>query len=854
MNPGIKILSILLFLLVSSLAIGQCPNSNSACSQGVPRLLKFNGILRDPAGKPRTGTVGIMFSIYGDSTGGAPLWQETQNVQLDSRGRYTVVLGSSTTEGIPLNLFTSGDPRWLAVQVLLPGEDQQPRAMLVSVPYALRAADAETLGGLPPSAFAKLIPNTPGQVVLGTVPTSEADPVSAAGTSAQNSPVNTPGGTTNTIPKFAVSPAVVDSQITDSKGIVSLKNLANIFFADQFPDGVPGAVAACPAEGCTIYAGSPSVSRNLGTIDPGDKLITIYLGPFTYNVKQITLRKSLRIIGMGASIPGTILQSVNGNDPVFVIPQGSNLPVTNVLLSGLRIVGSVGNTSEDAFFLDASTLVNSGLWYSELNDLTIYQFAGNGLHLRGPSTNFGALNQWLQFNNVFVTRTPGGGNALRIEGGNFQLHFTNCEFDGPGIGDGTNIYIGGLSGSNFAFPFDITFRGLVTQAAAVAVQLDGAETVTFQTSHHELVWGVYSITGNSNIWNRDISIVDSVFNSNVGVNNGTGYLVNVGTSLAQGIYFVHNRLASPDSVVTAVNGSQVVYQDNEYLGQLNVPPTSGITTQISAASQINIGGAHSIGISPNASGTPVTTIQSSLGPGETVTFAALGGSVIFATGGNIGLPGANTVTVAGTITFIRNDLAGSQGQWWPVSQWTASSAGATPPGFTLSPDAPASASVTAGDTAVYKLTVAPSGGFSGPVAFSCAGSPSASTCTISPNPVDLGGSSPMTASVAVTTARRILPQGGPPVSLRHKQLGFTQLACSMVGVLMLIPAWGCGQNRNPRSRTTLSLVGLFLLAIPLLGCEAFTGAGGTPTGTYTLVVTGVSGSIHQSIILSLKVM
>ena len=112
----------------------------------------------------------------------------------------------------------------------------------------------------------------------------------------------------------------------------------------------------------------------------------------------------------------------------------------------------------------------------------------------------------------------------------------------------------------------------------------------------------------------------------------------------------------------------------------------------------------------------------------------------------------------------------------------------------------------------------------------------------------------MTASVTVTTARRILPQGGSPVSLRHKRLGFTQLACSMVGVLMLIPAWGCGQNRKPRSRTTLSLVGLFLLAIPLLGCEAFTGAGGTPTGTYTLVVTGVSGSIHQSIILSLKVM
>ncbi len=33
------------------------------------------------------------------------------------------------------------------------GEQEQPRVLLLSVPYALKAADAETIGGLPPSAF-----------------------------------------------------------------------------------------------------------------------------------------------------------------------------------------------------------------------------------------------------------------------------------------------------------------------------------------------------------------------------------------------------------------------------------------------------------------------------------------------------------------------------------------------------------------------------------------------------------------------------------------------------------------------------------------------------------------------------
>jgi len=268
MNLGTKPFSILLLILASSLAVGQCPNPDRACSPGVPHLLKFNGTLLDPAGKPRTGTVGVMFSIYGESTGGAPLWQETQNVQLDAHGRYTVLLGSSTVEGVPLDLFASGDPRWVAVQVLLPGEDPQPRVLLVSVPYALRAADAETLGGLPASAFAKLPPSSPNQLALGTVPSSAPVAGKTTGLPPLDAPVNTPGGTTDVIPKFSVSPAIVDSQIADVNGVVSLKNLANIFFADQFADGVPGAVAACPAEGCTIYAGSKSVNRNLGTIDP----------------------------------------------------------------------------------------------------------------------------------------------------------------------------------------------------------------------------------------------------------------------------------------------------------------------------------------------------------------------------------------------------------------------------------------------------------------------------------------------------------------------------------------------------------------------------------------------------------
>jgi hypothetical protein len=117
----------------------------------VPPLLNFSGVLTDGNSKPLTGTVGVTFSLYQEQQGGPPLWLETQNVKPNSTGRYTVVLGSTTSQGMPANIFAVGEARWLGVQ--MQGEAEQPRILLMSVPYALKAGDAETLGGKPASAF-----------------------------------------------------------------------------------------------------------------------------------------------------------------------------------------------------------------------------------------------------------------------------------------------------------------------------------------------------------------------------------------------------------------------------------------------------------------------------------------------------------------------------------------------------------------------------------------------------------------------------------------------------------------------------------------------------------------------------
>jgi hypothetical protein len=700
---------ILLVLLLSPLlpftSEAQCTSGANACAQAVPHLVKFSGALKNTVAVSRTGIVAMRFLIYGDETGGTPLWQEVQNVRLDQQGHYEVMLGAVGSEGIPMELFTSGEPRWLGVQALLPGEEEQPRVLLVSVPYALEAADAQTLGGLPASAFMKVAPPA---AVLGGTPGSSVPPATAApltfpgtgaiaettsGSAAVQAAVTSAGsGTANTIPKFSSSTSIVNSQITDQNGMVSVENLSNILFAERFPGGVPDAINACPKNGCIIYAVSPSVNLNLGTIDPGTKAITLYLGPYTYTVKQITLRRSFKIIGMGAmggingttvacspSAPcsGTALQSINGNNPVFVLPQANYSPATNVSLSGFRLYGSAGNTNEDGFFLDTSATFGAGLWYSTFDDVYLEGFAGIPIHIKGRNNDFGSISQWVLFNNVVAWRTTGGGNALRLEGSVFEVRFRNCEFDGQSAGDGTNIYLGGLAGGMSGYPLSIAFEGLVTQQAATAVQIDGAIHVTFYGSHHEKVWGAYQINDSFGIWTEGVTITDSFFAGNVGSNGGSGYLLNVTTTVAKGISFVHNSIfGRPDSVVKGTNLSSVVYQDNLYnailsqdltQGQPDVPPTSGITVQLAPAATINIQGIHSILLNPSS--TPITTIQTSLGPGEMVTFSTFAGPAIFASGGNIDLMGAPSVTVNGSITLVRNDLRGSL-QWTPVAQWS----------------------------------------------------------------------------------------------------------------------------------------------------------------------------------------
>jgi len=191
-------------VLCCSLAGAQ--STNSTQSPVVPQLVKFSGKAVDEQGKPVSGSVGLTFAIYSAQQGGAPLWMETQNVTADAKGNYTVQLGSTQTEGLPLELFSSGEARWVGVRVN--GGEEQPRVLLLSVPYALKAADAQTLGGLPPPAFVLAAPPNSGS--------SSASPSNGNSNANPPSGTVTGSGTANYVPLWTSSSNIGNSALHQS--------------------------------------------------------------------------------------------------------------------------------------------------------------------------------------------------------------------------------------------------------------------------------------------------------------------------------------------------------------------------------------------------------------------------------------------------------------------------------------------------------------------------------------------------------------------------------------------------------------------------------------------------------------
>jgi Chaperone of endosialidase len=191
----------------------------------VPRVMNLAGVFQPVDGQPLRAVETVTVALYTDPTGGTPLWQETQSVAVDSKGRYAFLLGAASAEGIPPAVLAAG-ARWLGTTFDRPGEVESPRVPLTSVPYALRAADAETLGGHPASAYLLAPSATSGKG--GTSTTGKGSPATTTGqASTTGADAGAPSavvqpGTTNFLAKYVNAADVGNSALYEINGNVGL--------------------------------------------------------------------------------------------------------------------------------------------------------------------------------------------------------------------------------------------------------------------------------------------------------------------------------------------------------------------------------------------------------------------------------------------------------------------------------------------------------------------------------------------------------------------------------------------------------------------------------------------------------
>lgn len=443
----------------------------------------------------------------------------------------------------------------------------------------------------------------------------------------------------------------------------SMNGLA-IVMADQFAS-IQAAINALPAGGGVVDARSPNVNLTMGAIDTGSntKIVTLLLGPFTYTFTQITVRQGFNILGAG--MIDTNLQNVGTNaNPAFVIPQVNN----NAIIfhwSDFQVLALAGNTSQDGIFFDASTLTNAGVELGTFTNIQLTGFNGAGIHLKatlnGASGSVGAI-QGLTFTNVTSIRPTGATgatqNALRIEGGCGQIEFINCWFIGTTNDTGTNVFVGTNSTQG---PYSIHFHGTTNQNGN-AYLFDGCTSISTENDHFEGIKGCYNIANTSQLV-VGVNIKTPHINGNVGVNAGNGYIINIPNTVTNAEVTLDTPLvySTPDKLVNnaAGNSASVKVINARTFNSAtptNVYATVGVTGTLNPAATVDLKGWNSVQV--NASATSMSTFKSTLSAGEAVTLYATGGTVQFATGGNLSL-GNNlspfVVQAGDSVTFMRVD-------------------------------------------------------------------------------------------------------------------------------------------------------------------------------------------------------
>ena len=283
---------------------------------------------------------------------------------------------------------------------------------------------------------------------------------------------------------------------------------------------------------------------------------------------------------------------------------------------------------------------------------------------------------------------------------------------------------------------------------------------------------------------------------------------------------------------------------------------------VSAGSQVtftytitNVGPdlATNIQFTDNWTGQPLTFV--SAGVGVSSGSCSSSGSTASCTIASLQSGSTATVKVVMTVTSAGNFNGGtaavSSTQSDPLPSNNQTSVGAQATDFTVAVS-PANQTIgAAGQTAVYTVTLTPSPSFASSISLSCSSNvPSQAACNFTTNPVTLSAG-PGTSTLNLTTTARPVTTA----SLGSWTRPFYAIWLVIPGMVLF--GYGAGSGRRRRRIAGMLLVcvlGMLILLQPACSkSSTTTPTGGTPAGTYNIVLTATSGSFSRNANFTLTV-
>lgn len=433
MNARITRIALAMVWLV--LPVAAQTSGNTVTAVQVPRVIRITGTLssteaasgadaassatamtNNETALPRSaGVVGVTFALYAEETGGAPLWLETQNVQLDNSGHYSVLLGSTQAEGLPIELFTSGQAQWLGVQQQ--GQAEQPRIMLLSVPYALKAGDAETFGGKPPSAYAPAPPSQTDSASGGSIIAVPGSGTAPSKDSPHPLPI-TGSGTTNYLPIWSSASNLASSVVYQaSNGGLGIGTTSPQALLDVEGGNAPVAVAAVTTQpnSSAIYGQNVSTTGN-GSGVYGTSSSSNGAGVFGTNTSTTGL--AVGVAGSSTSSNGVGVAGVATNTSGQGIPAG----VSGTSMSPTGIGGIFTNSAISGAALGVFAITKSAVGYGVAGVAVNSSLTGPGIDL--PIGVWGDTNVG---GGVGVAGSADDGIA--VEGTNDSTNIATADFE-----------------------------------------------------------------------------------------------------------------------------------------------------------------------------------------------------------------------------------------------------------------------------------------------------------------------------------------------------------------------------------------------------------------------------------------